>query len=183
MILKTIKDRRSIFPAQYNADKVTREQINLLLEAANWAPSHRKTEPWRFYVITDDKLRELGDFLANVYKESNDTFSPFKLEKIKSKAVQASHVIVICMHRDEKERVPEWEEIAATAMAVQNMWLMTTELGLGGYWSSPSLIDQMPKFLPMKKGEKCLGFFYVGNFEGETPKGDRQAIENKVTWL
>ena len=87
------------------------------------------------------------------------------------------------MHRDEKERVPEWEEIAATAMAVQNMWLMTTELGLGGYWSSPSLIEQMPKFLPMKEEEKCLGFFYVGNFEGETPKGDRQPIENKVTWL
>ena len=27
------------------------------------------------------------------------------------------------MKRDLKESVPEWEEIAATAMAVQNMWL------------------------------------------------------------
>ncbi len=183
MILKTIKERRSVFPAQYTSDKVTKEQINQLLEAANWAPSHRKTEPWRFYVITDDKLSELGDFLAKAYKESAEAFSEFKLEKIKSKPAQASHVIVICMHRDEKERVPEWEEIAATAMAVQNMWLMTTELGLGGYWSSPSLIEQMPKFLPMTKEEKCLGFFYVGNFEGETPKGDRQPIDDKVTWL
>ena len=183
MILKTIKERRSVFPAQHTSDKVTKEQINQLLEAANWAPSHRKTEPWRFYVINDEKLTELGDFLANAYKESTDAFSEFKFEKIKSKPTQASHVIVICMHRDEKERVPEWEEIAATAMAVQNMWLMTTELGLGGYWSTPSLIEQMPKFLPMKEEEKCLGFFYVGNFEGQISKGDRQPIDDKVTWL
>ena len=34
-------------------------------------------------------------------------------------------------------RLPEWEEISAVAMSVQNIYLMTTTLnGVGGYWSS-----------------------------------------------
>jgi len=183
MIFKTIKERRSVFPAQYNKEQVAKEQIEQLLEAANWAPTHRKTEPWRFYVVTGDQLEKLGVFLGDRYRETTEKFSKFKMQKIKTKPLQASHVIVICMERDLKERVPEWEEVAATAMAVQNMWLMATELKLGGYWSSPALIKQMRDFLPMKKNETCLGFFYVGNYDGETPKGERQPIEDKVTWL
>ncbi|MDT0295858.1 nitroreductase [Mesonia ostreae] len=183
MILKTIQQRRSIFPAQYSKEPVRNEQIEQLFEAANWAPTHRKTEPWRFYVVTGDRLENLGDFLAKTYRTTTDKFSEFKFEKIKAKPQQASHVIVICMERDPKERVPEWEEIAATAMAVQNMWLMATELKLGSYWSSPSLVEHMEKFLPMKENEKCLGLFYVGNYDDESPRGVRQPIENKVTWL
>lgn len=183
MILKTIQERRSVFPAQYNQDRVSKEEIVQLLEAANWAPTHRKTEPWRFYVVTGNHLENLGDFLADTYRKTTTKFSEFKLQKIKAKPLQASHVIVICMERDLKERVPEWEEVAATAMAVQNMWLMATELKLGSYWSSPTLINQMGDFLPMKENETCLGFFYVGNYDGETPMGERKPIEDKVTWL
>jgi len=183
MILKTIRERRAVFPAQYNSNQVSKEQIEQLLEAANWAPSHRKTEPWRFYVVTGEQLEKLGDFLADTYQQTTESYSDFKFQKIKTNLLRASHIIVICMERDEKERVPEWEEISATAMAVQNMWLMATELKLGSYWSSPPLIQYMQGFLPMKQNEKCLGFFYVGNYDGETLEGERNPIEDKVTWL
>ena len=53
------------------------------------------------------------------------------------------------MQRDPKESVPEWEEIASVAMAVQNMWLMAQELNLGGYWSSPLIIHQLEELLPL----------------------------------
>jgi len=42
MILEIIRNRRSIFPAQYNDTPITREAIETILEAANWAPTHRK---------------------------------------------------------------------------------------------------------------------------------------------
>ena len=35
-----------------------------------------------------------------------------------------------------EKRMPEWEELAATAAAVQNMHLMATSLGAAGYWTS-----------------------------------------------
>lgn len=31
--------------------RVTREQLEQLMEAANWAPNHNLNEPWR-YVVT-----------------------------------------------------------------------------------------------------------------------------------
>ncbi|MCK5831790.1 MAG: nitroreductase family protein [Methylococcales bacterium] len=40
MILESIKNRRSIFPPQFNSDEVSITEINTLLEAANCAPSH-----------------------------------------------------------------------------------------------------------------------------------------------
>ncbi len=30
---------------------VSQEEVTQLLEAANWAPTHGKTEPWRFAVL------------------------------------------------------------------------------------------------------------------------------------
>jgi nitroreductase len=96
---------------------------------------------------------------------------------------KAAAVIAICMQRDPQERVPEWEEIAATAMAVQNMWLCCTELGIGCYWSSPGLIAYMDEFFDMEPGENCLGFLYMGYYDAELEAGIRTSIEDKTLWF
>ncbi|GAA3524258.1 hypothetical protein GCM10022393_43530 [Aquimarina addita] len=181
-----IKKRRSVFPAQYNDVPVARELINQLLENANWAPTHRLTEPWRFKVIQGDTKDRLGTFLADTYTDitTDDSFSPFKHKKIKNNCDAASAVIAICMQRDLKNRLPEWEEIAAVSMAVQNMWLSCTAMDIGCYWSSPVLIKYMDDFLELEEGERCLGFFYLGNYNTtEELSSKRNPIENKVVWL
>ena len=50
-ILQLIRRRRSIFPKDYSGAPVPRHLIHRALEAANWAPTHGKTEPWRFVVF------------------------------------------------------------------------------------------------------------------------------------
>jgi len=182
-IIDTIRSRRSVMPAQYNEVPITKTQIEQLLEAANWAPTHKKTEPWRFKVFHGDSQKELANFLSKKYKSTTTKFSEFKYNKIKEKPVMAAAVIAICMQRDPKESLPEWEEIAATAMAVQNMWLVATDLGIGSYWSSPSLIQYFGEFINLKEGERCLGFFYLGYYDVPCPERIPGAIEEKVTWL
>lgn len=39
-------------------------------------------------------------------------------------------------YASEKNKFPEWEEIAAVATAVQNIYLQTAAKGLAGFWSS-----------------------------------------------
>ena len=46
-----IKARRAVFPTQYNSEKITEAEIRFILEAANRAPTHKRTEPWRFKVF------------------------------------------------------------------------------------------------------------------------------------
>ncbi|MEX2349402.1 MAG: nitroreductase family protein, partial [Flavobacteriaceae bacterium] len=56
MLYDIIKNRRAVFPVQYNQTPVTKEQILQVLDAANWAPTHKRTEPWRFKVMQDERL-------------------------------------------------------------------------------------------------------------------------------
>jgi hypothetical protein len=46
-----IAGRRAIFPKDMNGEAVSRGEIEALLTAANWAPTHKKTQPWRFVVL------------------------------------------------------------------------------------------------------------------------------------
>ena len=63
--------------------------------------------------------------------------------------------------------LPEWEEIAAVSMAVQNMYLTCTANNLGCYWSSPKIVEQLQESLTIKENQKCLGLFYMGKLEVE----------------
>jgi len=183
MIFDLIARRRAVFPMQYNDKPILRKDIEKILEAANWAPTHKKTEPWRFKVITGEGKARLGAFLSEKYQKITPKPKQIKINKLRDNPQRAGAIIAICMQRDPEERLPEWEEIAAVAMAVQNMWLCCTELGIGAYWSSPSLISHMGTFFDLDEGERCLGFFYMGYYDENVDAGQRQAVEEKVTWI
>ncbi|HLT48866.1 MAG TPA: nitroreductase [Aequorivita sp.] len=184
MISETIKNRRAVFPAQYNGQAITKEEILTILESANWAPTHKRTEPWRFKVFHGTSQVALGKFMAETYKQTTDNFSEFTYDKFMDNPVKSGCVIAICMQRDPKQSLPEWEEIAATSMAVQNMWLSAHEMRIGAYWASPGIVKYMDKFIQMEEGEQCLGFFYMGKYDGDLPEGIRKStIEEKTVWV
>ena len=63
-VLEAIKSRRSI--RRYKATPVDDETIELVLEAARWAPSWANTQCWRFVVVRDNKIKnELADTLID----------------------------------------------------------------------------------------------------------------------
>ena len=43
-----------------------RSVVEQLLDAANWAPTHGKTEPWKFVVLGRDKQEEMCDLTLKV---------------------------------------------------------------------------------------------------------------------
>ena len=107
MIFDLIKKRRSIFPVQYNETPVAKADIEKILEAANWAPNHKCTEPWRFKVIQGEAKNRLGTFLSKKYEEVDPKPKAIKIKKLKENPQRASAVIAICMQRDPKESLPE----------------------------------------------------------------------------
>ncbi|MEN7549002.1 nitroreductase [Rapidithrix thailandica] len=186
-INKLIQSRRSVFPKQYSDRKVEKYIIDQLLENANWAPNHGKTEPWRFFVFTGAALEKLGKYQAEVYKQSTpvENFLQAKYEKLLTNPSKASHVIAIVMQRQDSERIPEIEEIEAVACAVQNMHLTATAYGVGAYWSTGGLTytEQGKEMLGLGEKDLLLGFFYVGYPEATIPEGKRKPVEEKTTWV
>ena len=179
-----ISKRRSIFPPTYTDRPIPREIIEQILENANWAPTHRLTEPWRFIVFTGDALSDLSQYLGDWYKENTpaENFLEKKYQKTLKNPLRSGAVIAICMQRDPDERVPEWEEIASVACAVQNMWLSCTAHNIGCYWSSPRSILEADTFLGLQKGQRCLGLLYMGYHNLPEIPGKRKPIADKVVW-
>jgi len=180
-----IRGRRAIFPQSYNWKPIEKPVIEEILENANWAPTHRLTEPWRFKVFIGKALERLSDYLGNYYKTHTppEEFSEMKHKKIKDNPLKSACVIAICMQRDPAERVPEWEELAAVACAVENMWLTCTAYGIGCYWSTPQAILEADDFLGLKEGERCLGLLYMGYHDQKELPGKRTSIETKTAWI
>ena len=184
-INQVIRNRRSIFPPMYSGERIEDMVVEELLENANWAPNHRKTEPWRFHVITDDYRQVLSGFAADWYEANitGDHYSEIKHKKVRKAALLSSHIIVITMQRDPEASVPEWEEEAAVACAVQNLWLTAHAQGIGGYWSTPKYIHVIDQVIQLEEREKCLGLFYLG-----IPRDDislsveRGPVEEKTKW-
>ena len=182
-ILDLIKTRRSIFPEQFNSKEIDDETIDLLLESANWAPTHKKTEPWRFKIIRGDSKVRLGEFLAKKYKENTVKFSEYKFKKLLKKPMLSSVVLLICMQRDHNESIPEWEEIAAVSMSVQNMWLTCYANNIGSYWSTPSFLKEYGDLINLNENETSLGFFFMGVYNHKESPKLRDDINSKVDWV
>lgn len=182
-ITDAIRSRKSIYPKQYIDKPIPKEIIQELLENANHAPTHKLTEPWRFKVFTGASQEQLGEFLANKYKETAANFAEARFEKIKNNYAKAGAVIAIIMHRNPKESIPEWEEIAAVSCAVQNLWLTCGEHNLGGYWGTPGFAKYLNEHVPMEENETCLGFFYLGYHEANDRIMPKKPIEEKVAWF
>ncbi|WP_405369307.1 nitroreductase [Nonlabens sp. Asnod2-A12] len=178
-----IQTRRSIFPAQYTNGVIPQSDLLKILESARWAPNHRKTEPWRYKVLQGNALIDLGNFMVEQFSLSTDKAVPLKLKKLQEKLEVTSAMILIFKSRDVRESIPEWEEIAAVSMSVQNMWLTTHDLGYGCYWSSPKPFADMSKFskITVDDREEFLGFFYIGTYDndavGSLGVPERKSIE------
>ncbi|MCK8495126.1 nitroreductase [Spirosoma sp. RP8] len=183
-INQIIRSRRSIFPPDYIDKEVPRDVIETILENANYAPTHRLTQPWRFTIFRGDGLTKLADFMSDTYRSNAtpESFSEAKYEGTRNKVLKSSCILAIVMevHPD---KVPEWEEVAAVSCAVENMWLTATALGVGAYWSSPSNLAALEAFLNLTPTQKCLGFFYMGYHQAKDKPAVRKPIAEKLTWI
>jgi nitroreductase len=181
-----IRRRRSVFPKQYAADgQVDDAIVKQIIENATWAPSHGKTEPWKFIVFTGEGLKALGEFQAQLYKqEAGENFKEATFENLRTNPTKATHVIALCMKRDPNKKFPEIEEIAAMGCAVQNIYLSVTAYGLGGYWTTGGVTykESAKSFFGLEADDKLMGFFYIGQVAVPSPEGKRQPMEDKVEW-
>ncbi|MCR5794927.1 MAG: nitroreductase family protein [Solobacterium sp.] len=134
------------------------EKIRKVLRAAMQAPSAANQQPWEFYVVTDrEKIRELG------------ASTPYA-----SPAVNAPVVIVPVYRKD--CRIPAYAEIDLS-IAVENMWLETDALGLGGVWLGIAPIEDrmtaIEQLLGIPDGLRAFALFPLGYPAEERPQQDR----------
>jgi len=185
---KLIRERRSFFQGDYTGERVDDSISEQMFENANWAPTHKFTEPWRFIFFTGEGLKKLAEAQAEFYKEYTTNDNSFKEERYQNllkKPMLSSHIIVVGMKRDEKKSVPEIEEMGAVFCAVQNIYLTATAYGVGCYLSTGGItyFEGAQEVLGFDRDDKLIGFMHVGIPKAVIHNGKRKAIEEKVAWI
>ena len=202
--LKLLLSRRTIMPKEFvKGGELSNEEIETILEAGNWAPTHQKTEPWRYSIIKgSENIESYLDFLEEWYDDNVDSLPDADLKKFRSKLAgirqdwphKVSHLVLIGMKREAKpdKRLPEWEEICAVAMSVQNMHLQATSMNsIGGFWSSHTwckaardsqeLRERWFGNLLLDPEDRMFGAFVLGKYDcSKQYRSTRTEISSKI---
>lgn len=210
IVESAIVERRSLFLGDLNGEDASEEAVQRMLAAANWAPTHGKTQPWRFTVFRRSS-GQVAKFLDVLLESSQARLSQSGVSKDEQAALQkavqkhpnkvkqmakCSHVIAVCMKRQAlpEKLMPLWEEHAAVACAVQNAHLLACQLGVAMYWTSggtegPLKTTEIRKLLDLEDDrDECLGLMCVGManpnvWERCQQSAKRDPIESKTRWL
>jgi len=186
-ITEVIRNRRTIYPEQFTERKVQKDMVQHILTNALWAPTHGKTEPWRYIVYSGEGRKKLAAAAEQLYRAHapGDQFSEAKLSKIMGKIEKSSVIVVMVCRRTPDTKIPEIEEIEATACAAQNAMLTATAYGLGAFWSSPKFLYEKgaAEVFGFEPADTVTGFLYLGYPAVDWPRSHRKPLEYVTTWI
>lgn len=186
IVSDAIKNRRSIKPAKMNGKLIPDETVKELLKLADWAPTHKITEPWRFIVFPGDKAKAFALEHAELYRSRTPEheFSQDKYEKILGNGKYVSHIIAAVMKRSKTVNIPEIEEIAATAAAIENLLIGASAAGLAGFWSTGGMTHkkEMKEFLKLDTDDIVMGIIYLGYCDSNHEGKRIIPLDQKIDW-
>lgn len=182
-----VTNRRTVKAAVMNGKKISDEVIMDLLHLANFAPTHGKTEPWRFNVYTGTALQNFCRDHADLYwnNTSEETRVQQTFNNLSAMGDLCSHLIVTTMRRTPETKIPFLEEYAATSAAVQNILLGAEAIGAAAIWSTGgmALKPAMKQYLQLAEEDEVVAFIYIGYTDQLKKEGSRNIpLSNKIKW-
>lgn len=158
-IAELIRSRRTI--NLFEPELVDTSVLLDAIELARWAPNHRLTEPWRFYLFGPETRAAAIDCWAGFEAETKGDAAGAARRK-RLEAVPGHFVVTSLLDED---RLIERENYAATCCAIQNLMLYLWRRGVGTKWTTGA-ITREPRYyaaLGIDAGrEGIVGHFWYG---------------------
>jgi len=142
------------------ADKmVSSEQMEILFEAAQWAPSARNEQPWRFFYTTKDTVEQYNAYFS-ILNEWNQKWA------------QSAPVIIIAVAKMNysHNNSPNSFAIYDLGQAVAYLSLQATEMGLYMHQMGGFYPDKAKMVLELPEGYNAITAIVLGY------KGDLERI-------
>lgn len=182
--LTAIRTRRAI--KEYLDTPIPRETIEELLDLAHWAPNHYLTHPWRFHVFTGEGRERLVDarYKASVFgfQQKGESVPDNAMEFARAKCFSAPVIIIVTQVID-PDPIKDREDYAACWVAIENLLVAGTAMGLGTYPSTGDWINHnfVGPVLGLGENERPVACLFVGYSEQPT-MGKRLPIDKFATW-
>ncbi len=187
LLQTVIKGRRSVGWSKMNGRTIPNETVNQLLALADWAPTHGRTEPWRFFVYGGEALKKFGKAHGELYwnHTAEDKRQEATREKLEHNVDKVSHLVVAVMKRGENVKIPQVEEVAAASAAVQNILLGATALGIASFWSTGGMTHThaLKEYLELGEHDIVMGLIFLGYSDEPAKEGVRNTpLSEKIIW-
>lgn len=165
---EAIRSRRTTH--SFTREPVSNEVLERALQAANHAPCHKLTFPWRFTLVGPETRERLAE-LAVELKSASRKLTDEEIGKIREKILLPARLVVAGQVRSENSDQSR-EDYAACACAIQNMMVSLAAEDTASKWSTGSitrhpetyrLVDADPVL------EELIGFIWVGHGTLERP--------------
>jgi len=174
-----LRERRSI--DLFAPGAVDTELLREAIEVARWAPNHRLTEPWRFYLLGRSTMRAVVDLAVELEVaakgERAGAARRTRLEGIPGTFVLTS--------RRSEDALVDRENYAACCCATQNLMLYLWRRGIGVKWTTGG-ITRHARFYELlgvdSTIESVVGFFWYG-VPKVVPTQQRRPVTEIVTEL
>ena len=174
-----LRGRRSI--DLFAPDAVAVDTVRAAIEVARWAPNHRLTEPWKFYLLGPASLRSLIDLAVELeIAKKGERAGPVRRARLEA----VPGMFVLTSARSEDASL-EREDYAACCCAAQNLMLYLWGKGIGAKWTTGG-ITRHARFHELLgidvTQESVVGLFWYG-VPKVIPTQKRRPVEEIVTKL
>lgn len=183
-LFDAIESRRSI--KTFTDRPVPDDVISRLLSMAVLAPNHRMTQPWRFHVMGPETRAKYGGALG--VRKARRVDDPEAAADVVAKVTRTHRdlpaMLAVSMVLDDDAEIRE-EDYAATYMAIQNLCLAATAVGLGAHVKSGAVMDdpRAREAVGVGDDERIVATLHLGEPAAvPTPKVRKLAAE-LTRWL
>lgn len=174
-IAELIRSRRTI--NLFEPEPVGKGPLLDAIDVARWAPNHRLTEPWRFYLLGPETTAAVIDCWADFEGETKGEAAA--AARRKRLAAIPGHFVVTSARDD--DAVIELENYAACCCAMQNAMLYLWRRGIGVKWTTGAITREQRLYELLgidAEAERIVGYFWYGRprIVGEQRRRDIEEI-------
>ena len=180
-VYHAIYARRSAW--KFSVEPVDLMAIERMLDAAIWAPNHRLTEPWRFFVLEQDSpVRARAAELAAEY-EMQRTGDHRRADAARQKVLDPPIVLYVYNVPGPDEETTR-ENYASVCIAAHNISLAGAAEGLAVTWETSGVTRHpgLKELLGADESWEMATMLLIGH-PGEHPVSRRSPASKAVTWF
>lgn len=161
--LQHLHDRRTV--SRLGPPAPSDGELAAMLAAADTAPDHGHLHPWRLVVLDEAQRARVSAGYAEAQRAVED--GPDLVERAAAKPLRGPCVVAAFARTVPHAKVPDWEQLAAAAAAVQNLCLAATALGYGSAWRTGWFVErpEVREALGARDDERVIGMIHIGTPE------------------
>ncbi len=133
--------RRTIY--RFKEKEVANEILEIAFDAARFAPSHKHTNPWKFYVMGPETrsliIPVVEELSIKKCNEKGLDVTDDIIERAKNKILKVPILVAVTSRMSPHDLFLQEEDYAASVCAIHNFILSLWSQGIGSQWSTGSI--------------------------------------------